>query len=203
MGFHRDVHRLRRAFRWGRVRADGRGWNVPKVEFPWNQPVEVALQYTTGMPARSAFGPQQTMFTLTDGRKMYLDAQAAQAVNDLRFEPGEYFTITRRAENGNRASWSVQRIAPAPSHRPTPPQTSLAPPSGQKRASYAAVSTVSAEPAQKVPFDQAFGEIVAFVSRELAARGEQWSDQARQAAVCTLVIQAGREGWLAPWERPR
>ena len=53
----------------------------------------------------------------------------------------------------------------------------------------------------QIPYNVAFREIVGLVARELAAAGEQWSDQARQDAVSTLFIAAGKAGWLGVWER--
>jgi len=53
----------------------------------------------------------------------------------------------------------------------------------------------------KIPYNVAFREIVTLVAGELAQAGEQWSDQARQDAVSTLFIAAGKAGWLEVWER--
>ena len=55
---------------------------------------------------------------------------------------------------------------------------------------------------QRVPFNVAFREVVGFVSAELKASGEQWSDQARQDLVSTVLISASRQGLLDLWERP-
>jgi hypothetical protein len=54
---------------------------------------------------------------------------------------------------------------------------------------------------QKIPMDAAFEECVAIVVRTLKKAGEQWTDEAKQGAVSTLLIGAQREGWLLPWDR--
>ena len=57
-------------------------------------------------------------------------------------------------------------------------------------------------PARPIPWNVAFREVLAFVTAELKAAGEQWTDQAKQDAVCTILISESRAGRLAPWERP-
>ena len=54
----------------------------------------------------------------------------------------------------------------------------------------------------RIPMDQAFYEIAAHVRDRLNSLGIHWGDQAEQAAVCTLLIQAGKCGWLLPWNSP-
>jgi hypothetical protein len=44
---------------------------------------------------------------------------------------------------------------------------------------------------------------VAFVTKALKDAGEQWTDQAKEAAVCTCLIAAGKKGWIRLWERPQ
>ena len=52
-----------------------------------------------------------------------------------------------------------------------------------------------------IPMDVAFREVVAFVTSELKAAGEQWTDQAKQDAISTVLIAAAKKGWLKVWER--
>jgi hypothetical protein len=56
-------------------------------------------------------------------------------------------------------------------------------------------------PPVKIPMDEAVIDAVRQVQRALRETGEQWGDEAKQALVSTLLIQAGREGWIAPWKR--
>lgn len=54
----------------------------------------------------------------------------------------------------------------------------------------------------KIPYNVAFREILGWVTTGLKEAGEQWSDQARQDMVSTVIIQASRDGFLGVWERP-
>ena len=54
----------------------------------------------------------------------------------------------------------------------------------------------------RIPMDQAFTEAAAHVRNGLESLGIRWSDQAEQAAVCTLLIAASQKGWLIPWNPP-
>jgi hypothetical protein len=47
----------------------------------------------------------------------------------------------------------------------------------------------------------AFRETVQFVTAELKAAGEQWSDQAKQDMVSTVLIAASKSGLVGVWER--
>jgi hypothetical protein len=52
-----------------------------------------------------------------------------------------------------------------------------------------------------VPFNVAFLEVTRFVVDGLKASGEQWNDQAKQDAICSVLISASRQGLLSLWER--
>jgi hypothetical protein len=52
-----------------------------------------------------------------------------------------------------------------------------------------------------IPFNLAFREVVGFVTKELNASGEQWSEQSRQDLASTVLIAASKAGWISPWER--
>lgn len=54
----------------------------------------------------------------------------------------------------------------------------------------------------RIPYDVAFEQIVRFVGRTIQETGEQWSAGERQAAACTIFIQAARDGILCRWEPP-
>lgn len=54
----------------------------------------------------------------------------------------------------------------------------------------------------RIPMDQAFREVVGFVTGILKDSGEQWSDQSRQDFVSTVFISAQKLGILKVWERP-
>jgi hypothetical protein len=54
----------------------------------------------------------------------------------------------------------------------------------------------------RIPMDQAFLEAAAHVRNGLEALGIRWTPEAEQDAVSTMLIQAGRSGWLLPWNSP-
>jgi len=52
-----------------------------------------------------------------------------------------------------------------------------------------------------IPWNVAFREVSAWVSKELAGNSLQWSDEAQQAMVCTCLIAEVKAGRIAMWER--
>jgi hypothetical protein len=54
----------------------------------------------------------------------------------------------------------------------------------------------------RIPYNVAFREVVSFVTAGLKDAGEQWSDQAKQDMVSTVLISASQQGLLQLWERP-
>jgi hypothetical protein len=56
-------------------------------------------------------------------------------------------------------------------------------------------------PPDVIPWNVAFREVAKFVSSELAACHLQWSDEAQQAAVCTVLIAEVKKGRIGLWER--
>jgi hypothetical protein len=81
-----------------------------------------------------------------------------------------------------------------------------APPEGQKgTGTYGAVPQVAyagrKAKAEAVPFNVAFVEVTRFVVDGLKSVGEQWNDQAKQDAICSVLISASRQGLLSLWER--
>jgi hypothetical protein len=82
------------------------------VEFPPNIPVPVSLKYGQGKPVASQYdGPNRFMFSLLDGRVIFVDAEVANQISALGIKPGESFQITKRTD-GRRDSpvaWLVAR----------------------------------------------------------------------------------------------
>jgi len=56
-------------------------------------------------------------------------------------------------------------------------------------------------PPVKIPADIAFREVLAFVTDGLKSAGEQWTDQAKQDMVSTIMIQSMRDGAIGIWQR--
>ena len=53
----------------------------------------------------------------------------------------------------------------------------------------------------RIPYNVAFVEVVAFVTKALNDSGEQWSEQSRQDLCSTVLISACKQGLLGVWER--
>jgi hypothetical protein len=81
------------------------------VDFPPNAPVTVALKYSQGKIVSSQYG-ERVMFTLTDGRVMFLDPEVAGRIETLGINVRESFSITRSlGEKGGLPTWEIARIA--------------------------------------------------------------------------------------------
>ena len=161
----------------GHTQTDSTSGQAEVLNFFVNVPQEVTLKYRDGKPIKNG----NFLFTLTDGRIMFLPPIAAERIVSLNLERGEPVVVCKREvkQKGRKplVNWDIER--------PGEPGTSAPRP----------VST-------KVPYNVAFGEILDFMSEGLKSRNEQWTDQARQNFVSTVLIGCQREGWIAMWERP-
>jgi hypothetical protein len=85
-----------------------------KVTFATNIPVEAALKYASPKEVASHFSDSpQYMFTLVDGRVMFLPKYAADRVTELGVLPGEPFSIAKvERQEGRRKiqDWEVKRV---------------------------------------------------------------------------------------------
>jgi hypothetical protein len=81
------------------------------VEFPPNAPVTVALKYSQGRTISGQYG-ERVMFTLTDGRVMFLAPEVAGRIESLGINVRESFTITRgpTGQNGAPGNWDIERV---------------------------------------------------------------------------------------------
>ena len=81
------------------------------VDFPANTPVTVALKYAQGKTVSSQSG-ERFMFSLTDGRVMFLAPEIAGQIVNLGVNVRENFTITRKwdGQKDSLNSWEVARI---------------------------------------------------------------------------------------------
>ena len=89
------------------------------VKFEWDQPVEVALKYPDPKIFESQWGGERAMYSLTDGRVMYLDSIGAARIKSLDIQPGEMFFVVKR-KNGRLTDFVAFREGqepPAPDHR--------------------------------------------------------------------------------------
>ena len=81
------------------------------VDFPANIPVSVALQYGQGKTISNQHG-ERMMYSLTDGRVMFLDLAVAGQIESAGINVRESFTITRKTDGpkGSPIIWEVARI---------------------------------------------------------------------------------------------
>ena len=89
------------------------------VKFEWDQPVEVALKYPDPKIFESQWGGERAMYSLTDGRVMYLDSIGAARIKSLEIQPGELFFVVKR-KNGRLTDFVAFREGqepPAPDYR--------------------------------------------------------------------------------------
>ena len=81
------------------------------VEFPNNVPVTVALRYPHAKTVSSQHG-DRFMFSLSDGRVMFLDPEVGGKIEALGVNVRENFTITRKWDEQKSISmWEVTRTA--------------------------------------------------------------------------------------------
>ena len=79
------------------------------VDFALNVPVTVALKYNQGKTVSSKYG-ERVMFSLVDGRVMFLDFEAAGQIASLGVNVRESFTITRKPNGSdNSPTWEIAR----------------------------------------------------------------------------------------------
>ncbi len=80
-----------------------------KVQFQTNVPIDVALKYNDGKEVNGQYG-DQVLYTLTDGRVMYVPPIVKKKIDELGIGRGEQFTITKaEKKNGTRRTieWVV------------------------------------------------------------------------------------------------
>src|SRR4030081_3025318 len=89
------------------------------VRFKANIPEELSLKYTDGKEVESKFagGTKQVIFTLEDGRKLYVYPNVALRIRNLGIERGEPFSICKLVLNDAgkaKIQWEIKRIAQTP-----------------------------------------------------------------------------------------
>jgi hypothetical protein len=82
------------------------------VDFPLNVPVTVALKYSQGKTISSQYG-ERFMFSLIDGRVMFLDPEVAGQIASLGINVRESFSITKQSDGSKDTfvAWKVSRLA--------------------------------------------------------------------------------------------
>jgi len=92
---------------------------MDKISFTPNIPHQVALRFPDGREVEGRFG-NQMMYTLNDGRVMYLDLDVAAKINMLGPRKGEPFWIAKRwtGKKGDPVQWDVWAVG-AGEHSPS------------------------------------------------------------------------------------
>jgi hypothetical protein len=99
-----------------------------KVQFQTNLPVEVALKYGDGKEVNGQYG-DQVLYTLTDGRVMYVPPIVKRRIEELGIGRGELFTLTK-AEKKNGTRRTIEWVVAAGERGETPPRASIQAPNG-------------------------------------------------------------------------
>ena len=77
-----------------------------KVQFQTNVPIDVALKYNDGKEVTGQYG-DQVLYTLTDGRVMYVPPIVKKKIDELGIGRGELFTITKKNGTRRTIEWVV------------------------------------------------------------------------------------------------
>src|SRR6204780_1611335 len=80
-----------------------------KLQFQTNVAIDVALKYNDGKEVTGQYG-DQVLYTLTDGRVMYVPPIVKRRIDELGIGRGELFTITKaEKKHGTRRTieWLV------------------------------------------------------------------------------------------------
>ena len=108
------------------------------LPFQLNVPAEVILERPEGTLVQGRYG-DRVMFTLADGRIMYVPPFVASKIQAESIAPGDRFQLCKtQVRNGNRRSieWTVRRLDPSEPDADTPLERDL-------RSSLESVSTNS------------------------------------------------------------
>jgi hypothetical protein len=76
------------------------------VRFPFNVPQQVALKFAGPKLINTKIG-ERALFTLTDGRVMFLEPKVAESIEMLSLHPGEEFYIAKRSAKDRGEYWDV------------------------------------------------------------------------------------------------
>ncbi len=115
------------------------------IEFPPNQPLTVACKYAQPKPVTGRGGEDRAMFTLTDGRLMFVDLDVAYEIRRLGVKAGEPFQIEMRW-NGKRGEPKIYLVKKLAASAGEQPDGTYAMPRGTAPSSPAAVATSPEEP---------------------------------------------------------
>jgi hypothetical protein len=96
---------------------------MQKLTLQPNRPEIIALQFATGKTVTSGYGDygEQVMYSLTDGRKLFLDPPVAAKIDELSLGKGEPFEVTKCVDRAKKVSYEVRYVASEPPPAQTQP----------------------------------------------------------------------------------
>jgi hypothetical protein len=100
------------------------------LRFEMNVPTEVILQSSDGVAIEGRYGTR-VMFTLADGRVMYVPPIVATKIEAEGIVPGELFRLRKAAVRSDRKrsiEWLVERVDPSQTREPAAEPTETAAP---------------------------------------------------------------------------
>jgi len=165
-----------------------------KVQFQTNVPVEVALKYNDGKEVNGQYG-DQVLYTLTDGRVMYVPPIVKRRIDELGIGRGELFTLTK-AEKKNGTRRTIEWLVAAGERGEKHPQTSVQEVNDRQRRNGAAseVTTGGSGHARRPSVSSdAKGLLVTgqgqFLLQALAAAVDAAATTERYATACGVELQ--------------
>jgi hypothetical protein len=100
-----------------------------KVQFQTNVPIDVALKYNDGKEVTGQYG-DQVLYTLTDGRVMYVPPIVKRKIDGLGIGRGELFTIMK-AEKKNGTRRTIEWVVATDGNGERKPEAFAQRPNGQ------------------------------------------------------------------------
>ena len=164
-----------------------------KVQFQTNIPVEVALKYDDGKEVNGQYG-DQVLYTLTDGRVMYVPPIVKRRIEELGIGRGELFTLTK-AEKKNGTRRTIEWLVAAGERGERATQTSAQEVNGRQRRNGAAGEAVAGNGHARRPSasSDAKGFLVTgqgqFLLQALAAAVDAAATTERYATACGVELQ--------------
>jgi hypothetical protein len=201
------------------------------LKFELNEPVTIALATTQTMDVFNDYNKPQVLFSLADNRRLYATPELGRQIKNLGVRENESFCIRKYKKGRNvfydvwlapatekrRAEEEAPEIARQLMEETPANVVTMPPPPVYQPMVLAPTGTDGASPQPQVgpqlapaigkirssviPFNVAFREVTRFVVDELKACGEQWTDQAKQDIVSTVLISASQKGIVGVWER--
>jgi len=170
------------------------------VEFPPNVPVTVALKYGHAKTVSSQYGGR-FMFSLADGRVMFLSPEVGGKIEALGINVRENFTITRKwdEQNDSPATWEVARLAGEQPNGtfvvpavPSKPAGSATAPTSDATRRQSAVSPTLVEEANSL-----VDSFAAFLDHALTRYQGRINPEEAKALLITAYIQRAKLSFVA------